>query len=251
MIPSTVQQVVVLLAMLLPGTVYQAVVERLRGPRASLSQVESRVLRAIAVSAVLDAVYALVAGPWLVDLATAPGHGPVGAAAQEPRQVALAALLLVVVVPAAVAWGEAMATRKRSPARRDPAPTAWDWQFGRRTSCFVRVRTTDGAWIGGWYGSRSLASGYPHGHDVFLESQYMMRPDGVFGARVPGTSGVWVPAESIGHIEFLAPPDGARTGSGAGSDNGDAGDDGGSGNGSGGSPGGSPGGGGGTHGQAG
>jgi hypothetical protein len=65
---STVQQVVLLILFVLPGITYQFVRERARGPVAGERELGERVLRAITASIALDAVYLMVAAPWLVDL---------------------------------------------------------------------------------------------------------------------------------------------------------------------------------------
>jgi hypothetical protein len=65
------------------------------------------------------------------------------------------------------------------------------------------VRIKDGTWIGGWYGSKSNASAYPQARDLFLESQYMMKPDGTFEGRVLNTGGLYIPAADISHLEIV------------------------------------------------
>ncbi|WP_328665270.1 DUF6338 family protein [Streptomyces sp. NBC_00322] len=208
MVPSTVQQLAVLLVMVLPGGVYQAVRERLRGPRPSEVQVESRVLRAVAASVVLDSLYAVVAGPWLVSLTG--GQGFAGVAARS-RQAGIAALVLVVAVPAAAAWAEARWRARRKPSRRRKAPTAWDHLFSKRSSCFVRIRLKDGSWVAGWYGSSSCAAAFPHDRDIFLQAQYAVLADGRIGPRLDGTGGIYIPKDSIDLLGLLEPPCGAGT----------------------------------------
>lgn len=203
MVPSTVQQLAVLLVMVLPGVIYQAVRERLRGPRPSEAQAESRLLRAVAASAVLDSLYAVVAGPWLVALV---GGGGLDDLATRTRRLGLAVLVLVVAVPAAVAWAEARWRARREPARRRSAPTVWDHVFSRRSSCFVRIRLKDGAWVAGWYGSSSCAAVYPQDRDIFLQAQYAVLPDGRIGPRLEGTGGVYIPKDSIDLLGLLEPP---------------------------------------------
>lgn len=205
MVPSTVQQLTILLIMILPGGVYQAVRERLLGPRPSEAQAESRVLRAVAASVLLDSVYALTAGPWLVSLLRDGGRA---ALLDRPRVTGATALLLVMVVPALVAYGESRWRERRSPSRQVTVPSAWDHLFAGRSSCFVRIRLKDGSWIAGWYGGRSLAASYPHGRDIFLQAQYAVLVDGTIGPRLAHTGGIYVPADSIDLLQLLeAAPD--------------------------------------------
>lgn len=208
MVPSTAEQVAIVLVMLLPGVCYQAVRERLRGLLPAEKEPGNRLVRAVAVSAVLDSVYAVVAGPWLVGFVGGGRGGVLRALAERPRQAGLAALLLVVAVPAAVALGEAWLAARRLRARYDPIPTAWDALFVDRGPCFVRIRLRSGAWLGGWYGGRSNASSYPHPADLYLESQWAMTEDGRFGARLEGTGGVYVSGTDVEVLEILERPGG-------------------------------------------
>jgi hypothetical protein len=213
MVPDTVQQLTILLVLVLPGVFYQAVRERLRGVLPAEREPQNRLMRAIAVGVILDGVYAVIAGPWLVRVITggpggsgSAGGSAFGGLARHPRAAGLAALLLVVAVPAGVAWAEATWTARRLRARYDPAPTAWDALFRDRGSCFVRIRTKSGLWVGGWLGSRSAVSAYPNDADIYLQSQYRMRADGTFVARVPGSAGVYLRGADIEVIEMLEPP---------------------------------------------
>ncbi len=206
MVPATVQQVTILLLLVLPGVFYQAVRERFSGVLAAEQEPQNRLVRSLAASALLNAVYAVVAGPWLVRLVAAGGDGPVAGVLRHPRQSGFAGLLLVVVVPSAVAWAEAWWSSRRARARYEPTPTAWDALFHDRGSCFVRVRLKSGLWVGGWLGSRSAVSAYPQPGDLYLQAQYRMAPDGSFVGRVPGTAGVYVRAADAEVLELVMPP---------------------------------------------
>jgi hypothetical protein len=203
MIPSTVQQLAILVLFVLPGTVYQVVRDHLLGPLASEQDIGNRVLRAIAMSALLDSIYALVAGPTLVRFFAGPERRGLSALAAHPRGAGGVGLLLFVIIPTGVAIVEFYLRNHRAVSRYDATPTAWDHLFRRRGSCFLRIRTKDGTWVGGWYGSKSNASAYPQTRDLFLQSQYMMRPDGTFEGRLPNTGGLYIPAADISHLEIV------------------------------------------------
>ena len=66
--PTTVAQVVIVLILVLPGVTYQFVRERARGLAPGHRDLGERVLRAVTAGIVLDTVYVLLAGPWLVHL---------------------------------------------------------------------------------------------------------------------------------------------------------------------------------------
>jgi hypothetical protein len=72
-----------------------------------------------------------------------------------------------------------------------------------RGLCFVRARTKDGDWIGGWYGHNSHAAGYPSSTDLYLESSWHMTPDGEFAGRVEQTAGLYIRAEELSVLEFI------------------------------------------------
>ncbi|GAA2717019.1 MULTISPECIES: DUF6338 family protein [Streptomyces] len=207
MVPGTVEQLAILLVLVLPGVFHQAVRERLRGTSASEQEPQNRLLRALAAGALLDALYAVAAGPWLVELLAGHGDGPLAGALRHPRRAGLAALVLVVAVPSAAAWAETAWRRRRARARYEPTPTAWDALFHDRGSCFVRVRLKSGLWVGGWLGPWSAVSAYPQQGDLYLQAQYRMGPDGRFLERVPGTAGVYVRAADVDVLELLLPPD--------------------------------------------
>jgi hypothetical protein len=196
----------IVLVLVLPGVFYQTVRERLRGQLPAEQEPQNRLARALAVGALLDAVYAVVAGPWLVRRLTGGGRGPVAGLAAHPRESGLAALLFVVLVPSLVAWGEAVLTARRLRARYDPVPTAWDALFRDRSSCFVRARLKSGLWVGGWLGSRSAVATYPQEPDLYLQAQYRMGPDGEFLDRVEQTGGVYLRAADIEVLEIVQPP---------------------------------------------
>lgn len=205
MSPSTVQQVAILVLLVLPGTSYLFARERLLGAREAEHEPGNRVLRALGFGIVLDTGYLIVAGPQLVGLLRGTGAGPLSGFTERPREVGLWVLLLVIVVPTLVAWAEARLTRRRRATRHERTPTAWDALFQNRGSCFVRVRLKSGDWAGGWYGARSRASSYPQPGDLFLESQYRMKPDGTFGERIHQSGGLYVRAEDIDICEILEP----------------------------------------------
>ncbi|GAA0424021.1 hypothetical protein Acor_44790 [Acrocarpospora corrugata] len=205
MTPSTVEQLAIVVLLVLPGTTYLFARERLLGVREAEQDTGNRFLRAIGVGVLLDTLYLIAAGPGLVALLRGRGATPLAGLTEQPRAAGLWLLLLIIVAPTLLAWAEARWVRRRRPARHDRTPTAWDALFQNRGPCFVRIRLKNGGWAGGWYGSRSRASAYPQPGDLFLESQYRMKPDGSFGPRIPGTGGLYVKTADIDLLEILEP----------------------------------------------
>lgn len=204
--PSTVVQAVLLVLFVVPGVTYQFLRERMRGPVAGERNMGERILRALLASIVLDALYAIVAGPALIRLARGGKEKGWDGLVQHPRLIGLLALLLFVAVPAAAAFAVSAWQRRRLPTRYDAGATAWDHMFRHRGSCFVRARLKDGSWVGGWYGSKSYATSYPEPAELYLESAWRMKPDGSFADRVAGTAGLHVRAADVDVVELIDPP---------------------------------------------
>ncbi|MFI6584792.1 DUF6338 family protein [Embleya sp. NPDC050493] len=209
--PSTVGQLVALVLFLLPGLTYQFLRERLRGPVAGEAQLGERILRAITASVALDGLYVLVAGPVLVEAwRKAERSGPSALALEHPRMIGLWALVLFLGAPAAAAAAVSYRERRRARSAYRPVPTAWDYAFGTRADSgprFVRARLKDGTWIGGWFGTRSYASGYPQDADLYLQSSYRMGPDGSFGPRVESTDGIYLRMADVDVVELVKSPE--------------------------------------------
>jgi Family of unknown function (DUF6338) len=201
--PSTLQQIILLALFVLPGITYQFVRERMRGPVPGERDLAERVLRALTASIVLDAIYLIAIGPWLMHMIKPSGRPWFAAAAAEPRQAAAVSLALFFAIPAAAALAVGMIERLRHPSRFDPIPTAWDGVFRGRSTGYVRARLKSGTWVGGWYGRRSRASAYPNPPDLYLESAYVMANDGSFGPRVQATGGVYVNMTDVEVLEFV------------------------------------------------
>lgn len=99
--------------------------------------------------------------------------------------------------------------RRRRPARYRSTPTAWDHLFRRSGPCFVRMRLRDGAWVGGWYGGRSYATSYPQPPEIYLETAWLMKPDGGFVRPVRDSAGIHIRAADTDVLELLTPPSAA------------------------------------------
>lgn len=93
---------------------------------------------------------------------------------------------------------------------KDPAPRAWDYLFSPRPSGVVRIRFKAGGYIGGRFGKRSYAAGYPEEpQDLYLERTYAMRDDGAFvegddkGGYHEIGSGALIRWDEIEFLEFF------------------------------------------------
>jgi hypothetical protein len=206
-IPGTAAQLLIALLFVVPGSVYQAARSRLRGPTADDVLPAARILRALAVSAFLDALYALFFGSTLVGLATDKGTalGRATGFAAHPRETGAFALLLLFVVPVVAAIAEYSVLRRgwRLPLTYDPTPRAWDFAFADIEPTYVRVLTVDGTWLGGWYGESSFVSSFPEPREMFIETAHLMEADGTIGPEQPGSNGLYVRCDDIRAVEFV------------------------------------------------
>lgn len=196
-VPGDVPQLLIFLIFVILGSVYQAVRSRLRGPTPDDQDVTNKLLRAIAFSAGLNALYAVFLGRWLLRFAER--------APADPRLAGLVGFALMVGIPSLFAFTDAWRLRRGWTLRAtyDPTPQAWDFMFKDRESCFVRVRTKEGQWVGGWFGPNSFASSYPEPKDLYIESAYLMQPDGSFGDRQTSTLGIYIRCTEVDIVEFV------------------------------------------------
>ncbi|MGW1520720.1 DUF6338 family protein [Streptomyces sp. NPDC002287] len=199
--PATLVQLVLVVLFVTPGVTYQLVRERRRGSKPGEQDVTQRVLRALIASAILDAIYVLLIGPQLISLFEI-GRGW-GGLREHSRAAAALILGLVFAVPAVTAWVLSEIERRRLRSSYRSTPTAWDHAFRDCPPSFVRIRLKDGSWIGGWYGSKSYASSFPHPPELFLERSYRMRSDGGFSAEVARSAGMYVKCTEIDFFEIL------------------------------------------------
>jgi hypothetical protein len=209
-VPSSVPQLIILVAFILPGVVYQSARSRLRGPTPDeLASATNKVLRATAVSTALVLVYAVLLGPQLVDLARGQGW-----LADHPRGAALLGLVLLLAVPVALAIGEQRWTlwegrpswlTLKGLTTYDPTPAAWDFAFRDREECFVRILTGEGRWVGGWFDPDSFASSFPEARELYIAQQWKMTEDGAFEEEVTNSRGVYVRCDDARVVEFIAP----------------------------------------------
>lgn len=86
----------------------------------------------------------------------------------------------------------------------DRTPSAWDHAVKAKRGKYVRVNLKDGKGrIGGIYSQNSLGSINARRPDLFLEEAWLLDEDGNFTARIPNSSGVWIPHDTMGYVEFL------------------------------------------------
>jgi hypothetical protein len=227
-VPSTIEALLVVLVAILPGGLYVWAFERQLGSWGIGAT--DRVLRFVGTSAVF---LAILAGPgyllwrrWLHDVDVVEGRRTVTnhvADGDAPWWLVTALPILYVAAPLALGTAVALFVRadsewtaarwahlsRRLLVGRAPAPRAWDALFSRVDEALIRVKLKTGAWIGGGYGDRSYASGYPHApQDLLLEQTFQMRDDGSFeadeqGGLVPLDTSLLLRWDEIESIEVI------------------------------------------------
>ena len=228
-VPDSFPQVLIFIAMLVPGFSFVAVRTWYVGWRSPDYGAGSRILEALYVSAIFLVIYAgaLAVGFGLSSIWTGVGtlsalhawlvDGWKGAPA---GWLALLAVVLLVVVPGTTS---ALMVRRKSKIvvgpdgtrtvvkarvnRNQSTPRAWDHAaYGAEDECFVRILSHTGVYVGGWYGEGSYSSTYPYEKDIFIAHQWRMNKEGEFVEPLTDSLGVWVPLTESCQVEWIAMP---------------------------------------------
>ncbi|MBS2936853.1 hypothetical protein KDN32_03735 [Nocardioides sp. J2M5] len=214
-IPSSVTQLLVMLVLVIPGFVYQAVRIRIVGRKPGDTDLPTRILRAIVISTMFALIYLAVLGPEITtaaqDQAQLAGH---------PRRFALMSFVAAFVVPtiSAIAFNRGeidlkvnrklilhpiKTIRSEEWTRYDLRPSAWDVAFQGARVGFVRARMADGTWVAGYYGPNSYASSHPDPQNLFLELAFAVDSTGKIGEPIVGSAGVVIDCRNALVVELL------------------------------------------------
>jgi len=215
-LPDSAFTVGVFFALLLPGLVFSYTDSALRGFRSDDKSADLRVMRALAVSAILDGLYLLLVPAALTKRLLGFVANPASFDSEgDSTFVSLVVLLLGAVVPAALAlliyrvrkWGTESEkwvfrrVRRLTPYRS--LPTAWDASVVRDGVRFVRIQAPDGRWFAGFYSDESYASTFPEKPDIFIAHQYAVDDDGAIGDPVENSAGLWLSIGDGWLVEWL------------------------------------------------
>jgi hypothetical protein len=215
-IPSSVTQLLVLLVLVVPGFVYQAVRIRIVGRKPGDTDLPTRVLRAIVISTVFALIYLFAFGPEITTTAQAQAE-----LAEHPRRSALLGFVAAFIVPtlSAILLNRSQIDLKLNRAffkhpiktiraeewtRYDPRPSSWDVAFEGAGVGFVRVRMADGTWVAGYYGANSYASSHPDARNLFLELAYEVDSTGKIGEPITSSAGLVIDCTNALVVELLA-----------------------------------------------
>lgn len=214
------QQALVLVAVVVPGFVFQGVERRRLGPSPADRELTVRMLRALVASVVFLLLYLIALGNVLLNPVLHNDHR-----FDHPRLTALTVFVLVLAIPAAAGHTSAsFKTRQQinqttfrdtlvhhantangemtwiqalfsSDSTYSPVPTAWDFATGQMipAGSFIRVLIPDGTWLGGRAGGDAFFTGYPEPRDLWLDEAWQLDNDGAFQKALPGPTGMWIP----------------------------------------------------------
>ena len=98
-----------------------------------------------------------------------------------------------------------------------PFPTAWDFFFHKRESCFILIHLKNGKMIGGYFGGDSYATSFPRHGDIYLQQVCKVDELGRFEKLVEDTKGLLISRDTCDYVEMFAVPGTGHTG---GDDNG-------------------------------
>jgi hypothetical protein len=234
--PGTFVEIAIFAVFIAPGIVYATVRVALVGIRGADLTAATRLLDALFIGVLFDAVYFLLFYGFIGDLL----KDPLGTIATMPYWQAVVAVILLLFVPALLAFVLGARPRLSAPdpstdagreykerldarnakriarfARRHwylknsyrATPSAWDQAaFKASVDLFVRVRSEDGQWFGGWYGPGSFASTHPQPHDIFIARQWRLESDGTFYQPIKDSAGLWLPITDKSIVEWLTMP---------------------------------------------
>lgn len=232
MLISGWQQALTLVAVLIPGFVFQGVQRNRIGPSPEDRELSVRLVRALAVSVGFLLFYLVCLGETVTRRLFHPLDG-----LGDPRAVAGVGFLLVFVVPAFAGYVTASFTTRRRYNRTtfwgtlfargsgdgeltwrkalfshetdySPIPTAWDFATQDvAPGSFVRILTADGTWIGGRVTTAAFFTGYPEPRDVYIDEAWSIDADGQFAEQLDGPTGQWVRCDDAVLMQIIPPPD--------------------------------------------
>lgn len=210
--PTSWQQVLVIVAALLPGVIFQSLRSFLRGGSPREPSALTQVFSATVATLLFATAYILVSGGSVIELVRPDSLQ------NHPRTAAIAVTTLVVAVPAiAAAVAHLISCRFDKGSFKKAAQdffragshaTAWDRMASRHfASGYVRITTKDGKVYGGRTGESSYISQTPYPRDLFLHNLWEIDEHGCFIKRVEKDQsnclGVWVDCANALSVELF------------------------------------------------
>lgn len=216
-IPVSLIQLLFFAIALLPGLTFASIKRYCIGQVDLDLSAAARTLDALYVSLLFMVLYTSVALMIVQgDIADFPANASKAFNDLNPWCRGTLVVVATVVLPAVIAGfryrGLGLSHRfpwiTRNAISRTNDPRAWEGAADFAvTGRFVRVQMEDGRYFGGWYGASSRMGLFPHGRDLFLEVQWVMKEDGSFLQPLEGAQGIWLPVTDSVVVEWLEAPD--------------------------------------------
>ncbi|MEI2269476.1 DUF6338 family protein [Microbacterium sp. No. 7] len=221
-IPASSFAVAAFVVIALPGFIYAAVSRRFRGEAATDRDVALTVARGAVFAVTMTAFYLAFLGAGLLGSLSA-ADTPDSFVVNNPKYLGGVVLILYVAVPAIVSlllnwrhveWSNPAWTLREDGSRKavlgwvryprsrhgySSMPSAWDHAASENHGAWVRVRRSNGEWVGGWYTAGSFATTYPEPRSIYIARQYVLKDDGTIVKPEPNT-GVFL---SIGDDDMV------------------------------------------------
>ncbi len=196
--PTSFNQVVVLLVFIIPGFILMRV-KRVAYPTLEASAT-STVLDSLSLSCMIYALaspllYVAFVGRWY-----------------EERPLAFATLTLIVLLAAPVAFGVLYVRFTQGQKGvwlrgilgfPHPDPTAWDYHFRKGRAYWVWLTFKSGKVMAGLFGPNSFASSFPHRRDLYIEKLLRLDERGNVVELIENSAGVLVTMDDVERIQFF------------------------------------------------
>jgi len=201
-VPEGSLAIAAFIVLALPGFILAAVGRWARGESTADRDVGLTFARGTVFAVGLTALYLVVFGAWLYD-GLKPGAGADAVVIANPRLVGLAVLIFYVVIPAALsvlinwknvsadwpAWvrgangevrrGFGWVRLLRSRHGYSSMPSAWNHAAEQNHDAWVKVKRSNGDWVGGWFSKGSFVTTYPEPNSIYIAHQFQMNDQGM------------------------------------------------------------------------
>lgn len=207
-IPEGSLAIAAFIVLALPGFIYAGVGRWARGESATDRNVGLTVARGAVFAVALTGIYLLFFGNWLYD-GLGTGAATDAVIITNPRLLGLAVLLFYIAVPTVasivlhrrrIEWvSPNWATDAKANAKRglrwvrlpqskhgyNSVPSAWNHATEQNHQAWVKIKRSNGEWVGGWFTKGSFVTTYPEPRSIYIAHQFRMTDDGNFDGEDP------------------------------------------------------------------
>ncbi|SFR84265.1 hypothetical protein SAMN05428970_2958 [Agromyces sp. CF514] len=207
-IPEGSLAIAAFVVLALPGFIYSGVGRWARGESATDRDAGLTVARGAVFAVALTGFYFLVFGGWLYS-GLQPGASADALLIASPRLLGLIVLVFYIAVPATVSlflhrrqiewvrpkWavdvrpkvkvGLEWVRLPQSKHGYNSAPSAWDYATEQNHQAWVKIKRSNGEWVGGWFTKGSFVTTYPEPRSIYIAHQFRMTDDGKYDGVDP------------------------------------------------------------------